>query len=127
MVSPTIEKRLQRKYVLMTTDQEMVTALRAQTPPNWEMVVCTDIDDLGEWGEVLLNRFLLLDLDEWEVFDPIDVIRLLRMQYQINIPVFCFGGDEDIQDEMRISRADRFFTREEMLDRFQEIQSQFNW
>lgn len=127
MTAPTIADRLKRKYVVMTTDQEMIDRLRAATPEEWTQVVCTDLEQLGDWNEVLLNRFLLLDLDEWEAFDPIDVIRILRMQYQINTPVFCFGGDEDIQDEMRLARADRFFDREEMIARLPEFIRQYDW
>ncbi len=127
MTVPTIADRLKRKYVVMTTDQEMIDRLRAAAPEEWTQVVCTDLEQLGDWNEVLLNRFLLLDLDEWEAFDPIDVIRILRMQYQINTPVFCFGGDEDIQDEMRLARADRFFDREEMIARLPEFIRQCDW
>ncbi|APZ42772.1 hypothetical protein [Acidihalobacter ferrooxydans] len=127
MAAPTIEQRMKRKYVVMTTDQATVERLAAVTPPEWAQVVCTDFEELGEWDDVLLFRFLLLDLDEWEVFDPLDVIRALRMQYQINTPVFCFGGDEDIQDEMRMARADRFFDRDEMIERLPEFFRQYAW
>jgi hypothetical protein len=127
MAAPTVAERMKRKYVLMTTDQEMIGRLQAVTPPEWTQVVCTDLEELGEWGDVLLNRFVLLDLDEWEVFDPLDVIRALRMQYQINTPVFCFGGDEDIQDEMRLARADRFFARDEMVEKLPEFLRQYDW
>ena len=127
MAAPTVAERMKRKYVLMTTDQDMIERLLAVTPPEWKQVVCTDFDELGEWGDVLLHRFILLDLDEWEVFDPLDVIRVLRMQYQINTPVFCFGGDEDIQDEMRLARADRFFGRDEMVEKLPEFLRQYDW
>ena len=80
MAAPTVKERLKRKYVLMTTDREMTERLSAATPPTWTQVVCTDFEALGEWGDVLLYRFILLDLDEWEAFDPLDVIRVLRMQ-----------------------------------------------
>lgn len=127
MAAPTVAERMKRKYVVMTTDQDMIERLGEATPPEWTQVVCTNFEDLGEWGDVLLYRFILLDLDEWEVFDPLDVIRMLRMQYQINTPVFCFGGDEDIQDEMRLARADRFFGREEMAERLPDFLQQYAW
>lgn len=127
MAEPTIERRLQRRIILMTQDASMIAALQSALLPSWDLEVVTDLEALGDWNEVLLYRFLLLDLDEFEVFDPLDVIRILRMQYQINLPVFCFGGDADIQDEMRLSRADRFFTREEMIDRLAEFQRQYDW
>jgi hypothetical protein len=127
MSEPTIARRLERRIIVMTRDEEMLRRLRARVEPPWELVPVTDLEDLGPWNEVLLYRFLLLDLDEVEVFDPLDVIRLLRMEYQINLPVFCFGGDADIQDEMRLSRADRFFTRDEMVQRLPEFLRQYDW
>jgi hypothetical protein len=127
MSEPTIARRLERRIIVMTRDTEMLSKLQARVEPPWELVPVTDLEDLGPWNEVLLYRFLLLDLDEVEVFDPLDVIRILRMEYQINLPVFCFGGDEDIQDEMRLSRADRFFTRDEMVERLPEFLRQYDW
>lgn len=127
MPEPTIARRLERRIIVMTRDTEMLSKLQACVEPPWKLVPVTDLEDLGPWNEVLLYRFLLLDLDEVEVFDPLDVIRILRMEYQINLPVFCFGGDADIQDEMRLSRADRFFTRDEMLDRLPEFLRQYDW
>jgi len=127
MSEPTINQRLKRRVILMSRDAAMIEPLEARIEPPWELVPTTDLDALGSWNEVLLYRFLLLDLDEVEVFDPLDVIRTLRMEYQINLPVFCFGGDTDIQDEMRLCRADRFFTREEMIQRLPEFLRQYDW
>ncbi len=127
MSEPTIARRLERRIIVMTRDAEILEKLQACVQPPWALVPVTDLEDLGPWNEVLLYRFLLLDLDEVEVFDPLDVIRILRMEYQINLPVFCFGGDEDIQDEMRLSRADRFFSREEMVQRLPEFLRQYDW
>ncbi len=127
MTEPTISRRLERRIILMTRDEEMIRQLQACLEPPWELTVVTDLEDLGAWNEVLLYRFLLLDLDEVDMFDPLDVIRILRMEYQINLPVFCFGGDADIQDEMRLSRADRFFSREEMIQRLPEFMRQYDW
>jgi hypothetical protein len=127
MSQPTIERRLQRKYIALTADPVMREQLAAATPEGWELVSLTDLEDLGDWHEVLLYRFILLDLDEVDAFDPLDIIRILRTQFQINIPVFCFGGDEDIQDEMRLARADRFFSREEMLAMLPRFFEQYGW
>ncbi len=127
MSEPTINQRLQRRIILMSRDAAMIESLEARIEPPWELVPTTDLDALGSWNEVLLYRFLLLDLDEVEVFDPLDVIRTLPMEYQINLPVFCFGGDADIQDEMRLCRADRFFTAEEMVQRLPEFLRQYDW
>ena len=127
MSEPTIERRLQRKYIVMSANAAMLEQLAGLTPEGWEMVQITDLDDIGDWHEVLLHRFILLDLDEVEAFDPLDVIRILRTQFQINVPVFCFGGDEDIQDEMRLARADRFFSQEEMLEMLPQFCEQYSW
>ena len=127
MGEPTIQRRLQRKYILMTADQDMVARCRDLTPEGWELVQVTDLDDIGDWHEILLHRFIMLDLEEVEAFDPLDVIRIIRTQYQINTPVFCFGGDDDIRDEMRLARADRFFDREGMLMMLPEFLEQYAW
>lgn len=127
MSEPTIERRLQRRFVLMSADGDMVQRLQRRVPEGLEMVTVTDVDDLGDWHELLLYRFLLLDLDEIDAFDPLDVIRVIRTQYQINLAVFCFGGDEDLQDEMRLSRADRFFSRDEIADRLPQFLEQYGW
>ena len=127
MSEPSIARRLERRIILMTRDADMIRKVEATLEPPWQLVSVTDLEDLGAWNEVLLHRFLLLDLDEVEAFDPLDVIRTLRMEYQINLPVFCFGGDEDIRDEMRLSRADRFFGRDEMVERLPEFLRQYDW
>jgi hypothetical protein len=127
MSAPSIERRLQKRLILMTTDQSMVADVQAQLGEQWQLSAVTDLEQIGDWNEILLYRFLIIDLDEYDAFDPIDVIRQIRMQFQINIPVFCFGGDEDVQDEMRLSRADRFFSREEMLLMLPEFLKQYDW
>lgn len=127
MSEPTIERRLQRKFILMSADPEMRETVAARAGENWEMEAITDLEQIGDWHEILLFRFLLLDLDEVDVFDPLDVINLLRREYMLNIAVFCFGGDEDIRDEMRMARADRFFDRDELLAMLPEFFKQYGW
>ncbi len=127
MARPTIAARLKRRFLLMTTDGALRERLMAQVPADWEMVVITSLEEAGGWDEILLYRFLLLDLDEVEAFDPIDVIRTLRMEYLLQIAVLCFGGDADIQDEMRLSRADRFYTREEIVTVLPQFLAQYAW
>ena len=127
MSTPTIEKRLQKRFIVMSTNAAMLEQIKAQADDQWQIVVVTDLEAIGEWNEVLLYRFIILDLDEVDAFDPLDVIRELRMQFQINIPVFCFGGDSTIQDEMRMSRADRFFTQNQMLEMIPEFCRQYAW
>lgn len=127
MATPTIAARLRRRFLLMTTDVAVREQLQAQVPTDWEMVAITSLDEAGDWNEILLYRFLLLDLDEVEAFDPIDVIRTLRMEYLLQIAVLCFGGDTDIQDEMRMSRADRFYMREEIVTVLPQFLAQYAW
>ncbi|WP_017926695.1 hypothetical protein [Thioalkalivibrio sp. HL-Eb18] len=127
MSEPTIQRRLEKRLILMSRDQAMIEQIGAALPDDWHLHPVTDLEDLGAWNEVLLYRFLLLDLDEIEVFDPLDVIRILRMEYQINLPVFCFGGDQDIRDEMRLARADRFFDRGEMVEKLPEFIRMYDW
>ncbi len=127
MARPTIEKRLQRRFIVMSADAGMIEALRARVPADWEMVVTTDLDQLGDWSEILLYRFLLLDLDEIDVFDPLDVIRAIRTEHMVQIAVFCFGGDSELRDEMRLARADRFFDRGEMAAVLPQFLSQYSW
>ena len=127
MAQPTIARRLERKFILMTTDEAIRAAIAAQVPSGWEMVSVTDLDEIGAWSEILLYRFLLLDLDEVDAFDPLDVIRALRMEHQINIAVFCFGGDRDIRDEMRLNRADRFYERDQIAAMVPQFLEQYGW
>ncbi|MHB8253664.1 MAG: hypothetical protein ACYDEV_08185 [Acidiferrobacter sp.] len=127
MSAPTIAARLARRFLVMTTDEGVREALKAQVPADWEMVSITSLDDVGAWNEILLYRFLLIDLDEVVAFDPIDVIRTLRMEYLLQIAVFCFGGDSDTQDEMRISRADRFYVRDQIVMMLPQFLAQYAW
>lgn len=127
MSEPTIERRLQRKFILMCADPKMRAAVAERVADGWEMVMITDLEEIGDWHEILLHRFMLLDLDEVDAFDPLDVIHLLRREYMLNIAVFCFGGDDDIRDEMRMARADRFFDRDELLAMLPEFFKQYGW
>ena len=127
MPAPTIAARLARRFLLMTTDEDLRSTLAAQVPADWDMVSIMSLDDVGDWNEILLYRFLLIDLDEVSAFDPIDVIRTLRMEYLLQIAVFCFGGDADMQDEMRMSRADRFYARDQIVTVLPQFLAQYAW
>lgn len=127
MAEPTIEKRLQRRFVLMSADEGMIERVRATAGDGWEVAAITDLDALGDWNDILLYRFVLLDLDEVDAFDPLDVISLLRREYMLNIAVFCFGGEPDLVDEMRMARADRFFGREEITEKLPQFLEQYGW
>jgi hypothetical protein len=111
----------------MTSDEGLATALAAALPEGWEMERTANLDALGGFAEILQFRFLLLDLDDYEAFDPLDVIRHVRMDLMLNLAVFCFGGAADVRNEARLQRADRFFERGEMVDRMRQFCEQYGW
>jgi len=127
MTVPTIEARRQRKFIVMSTDQALLNTLRAALPEGWQLVETLDLDELGEFQDILLHRFMLVDLDDYAAFDPLDVIRKVRMEYMLNVPIFCFGGAPDVRDEARLSRADRFFERNEMVEKMLLFCHQYRW
>lgn len=127
MAKPTIEARLQRKYIAMSSDLPLIERLRHATPEGWSMVHCEALAELGEFHDVLLHRFLLLDLEEQNLFDPIDIIREVRTELMLNIAIFCFGGSPELRDEARLNRADRFFERDEIVDKMLLYCEQYGW
>lgn len=127
MVEPTIAARLQRKYIVMSGDAQIINELRARTPAEWEITQATALSELGEFHEILLHRFMLLDLDDQVMFDPIDVIREIRTELMLNIPIFCFGGSNELRDEARLNRADRFFDRAEIVEKMLLYCEQYKW
>lgn len=127
MAIPTVEARRQRKFIVMSTDESVMERLRDNLPEGWEMVHALDLDELGGFEEILLYRFILLDLDAAEAFDPLEVIRQVRMELMLNVPIFCFGGEPDVRDEARLNRADRFFDRDEMVEKMKLYCQQYRW
>ena len=127
MTNPSVEKRKQKRLIFMSADTSSLARVKQTVPADWTISVVTDSMDVGEWSDILLYRFILLDLNEQELFDPLDVIRELRTQYQVMIPVFCFGGDENLRNEMRMARADRFFGEDELIEILPKFIEQYNW
>ncbi len=128
MSQPTIEARLQRKFILMSNDADVSAQLRAQLPQGWQMVETLDLESLGEFHDILLHRFIFLDLDTLtDDFDPQDAIRQVRMEWMLNVPIFCFGGSQDERDQARLNRADRFFERDEVVERVGQFCHQYRW
>lgn len=128
MTSPTIAARLQRKFILMTHDAALQASMQAAVPEGWEMVASLDLDALGGFEQILLYRFIFLDLDTLtDDFDPQDAIRKIRMELMLNVAIFCFGGSDDERDQARLNRADRFFDRHEMLERLPQFCHQYRW
>lgn len=127
MAIPTIESRLQRKFIVMSRDAALLSDLRVALPAEWLMVETHDLEEIGGFQDVLQHRFILLDLDEYDAFDPLDVIRAVRMDLMLNVPIFCFGGEQDVRDEARLSRADRFFERDEIIEKMKLFCQQYQW
>lgn len=127
MAIPTIEARLQRRFIVMSSDRDLVAALRKAVPHGWRMEEVVDLDTVGGFQDILLYRFILLDLDEQAAFDPLEVIRRIRTDYLLNVPVLCFGGDAQARDEARLARADRFFEREEVVKMLSAFCERFGW
>jgi hypothetical protein len=127
MTTPTVKARLERKLIVMTTDPLLLDELRAALPSGWTLVECTDLETLGGYQDVLLHRFILLDLDETRAFDPLEVIKQVRMEMMLNVPILCFGGDLATRDQARLARADRFFEREEIVEKLKLYCDQFGW
>lgn len=111
----------------MSGDQRMFAELRTRTPFGWALTEATGLDELGEFHEILLHRFLLLDLDEATLFDPVEIVRDIRTELLLNIPIFCFGGSAELRDEARLNRADRFFERDEIVDKMLVYCKQYDW
>ncbi|MHB1320685.1 MAG: hypothetical protein ACYCY0_03870 [Acidithiobacillus ferrivorans] len=124
---PSISDRMRKRFILMASDPELRATVVTTTPEGWEMTEATDLDDLGDWQEVLLHRFMLLNLDDPEIEDPIELIDTLRREYQLNIAIFCLGGSQERRDAARSARADRFFDRDTGLQRLPEFFAQFGW
>lgn len=127
MSAPTIESRKQRKFILVTADASLAAALRAVLPEGWQMAQTRDLDEVGGFQDILLHRFILLDLDEAGAYDALEIIRQVRMELMLNVPIFCFGGDAALRDEARLARADRFFERGEIVDKMQLYCDQYGW
>ncbi|HVB48677.1 MAG TPA: hypothetical protein VNF69_09850 [Burkholderiales bacterium] len=111
---------------MLSTDAAAQEAMRAAAPPGWEMTQACSLEALGEFQDLLLQRFVLLDLDASE-FDPVETVAQIRSEMMLNVPILCFGGDRPRRDAARLARADRFFERADiaiMLPRFCE---QFGW
>lgn len=124
---PTIASRLERRFIVMSGDASLVSRLREQLSPGWELTQTGDLDALGGFEAILQYRFLLLDLDDASGFDALDTLRKARVDMMLNIPIFCFGGTRAARDQARLARADRCFEREEIVARLGGFCEQFGW
>ena len=124
---PSIEERMRKRFILMNSDAVLRQAVAEAVPEKWEMTEATDLEAFEEWQEILLHRFMLLNLEDPQISDPVEMIDQIRREYQLNIPIFCVGGSREMRDKARSARADRFFDREEGLQRLPEFFQQFAW
>ncbi|MDA8381626.1 MAG: hypothetical protein M0037_00870 [Betaproteobacteria bacterium] len=127
MAAPTIASRLKRRFVVMTSDDRLLDRLKGELPAAWEMVATRDLETLGDYQDILLFRFLFLDLDEQAAFDPLDIVDTVRREHMLNLPIFCFGGSEALRDAARLARADRFFERDEVTGKVRLFCAQYRW
>jgi len=126
MTIPTVASRLKRRCIVMSGDADLVVRLRERLPPGWDLAQTGDLDTLGGFQEILQYRFLLLDLDH-SAFDALEVVRTVRTDLMLNVPIFCFGGTPALRDGARLARADRFFERAEIIARLGGFCEQFGW
>lgn len=124
---PSIEERMRKRFILMNSDAVLRQAVAEAIPEKWEMTEATDLEAFEEWQEILLHRFMLLNLEDPQISYPVEMIDQIRREYQLNIPIFCVGGSREMRDKARSARADRFFDREEGLQRLPEFFQQFAW
>lgn len=127
MAEPSITRRLQKRFILITADPALVDEARAHTPSGWEVVPADALEQVGAWNDILLHRFLIIDADETARYDPVTLVRELRREMMVNIPVLVVGGDEGRQNELRRERADRFFTRDELTSVIESFTAQYDW
>ncbi len=126
MAQPTVASRLERRFVLCSSDAELEALLRGALPESWVMVRITDLAALGDFAEVLQYRFLLLDLED-AMFDPLDIIDTVRRELMLNIAILCLGGDPALRDAARLARADRFFERSAAVEVMRQFCGQYDW
>lgn len=107
MAQPTIESRRRRRLLLMSASTHAALALKARVPSGWEVVETLDLDSIGDLAEVLQLRLALIDLDESDVFDPVDAIKCIRAELMVNVPIFGFSGTPTDRDAARMAGADR--------------------
>ena len=123
---PTISRRLQPGFIIATTDETLVRELKEVAGDDWEVAPVAAIEDAGDWNEILLYRFILLDLDSC-AGDPAEQVRSLRQESMVNTPVFGIGGTKEEQDRVRPQGADRFFARDEIADKLPEFLAALGW
>jgi hypothetical protein len=70
MAAATIESRRRRRALIMSARARTSRALREALAEGWECVESLDLDAIGDFGDILQLRFILIDLDHGSVWDP---------------------------------------------------------
>jgi len=120
----SIAARLARRLVLLSGDEALARRLEQALPESWQLSRAREIGDVGEFQDVLLHRFVLVDLD---APGALEAIAQIRGEMMLNVPIFCFGGDAAARDAARLARADRFFARDEIAALLPKLCEQFAW
>ena len=126
MAAPTVQSRLVRRLILVASDAALVERLQQRVAPGWEITVTTRLDALGGFAELILYRFMVVDLDA-VTFDPVEVISEVRTRLMLNLAIICCGGAQATRDAARLARADRLLSRDEMVEQLPAFCEQFGW
>ncbi len=126
VVEPTIESRRQRRFILVTSDPAFRASVEETIPKDWSMQVVTDLAEAGEWSDILLHRFIILDSDDPGI-DAVDTVVRLRTDLMLQVAVFSFGGSVAQRDELRLARADRFYERSQVGQVLPQFFAQYAW
>jgi ActR/RegA family two-component response regulator len=124
---PTLEARLARKLIVFSRDPALREDVARSLPHGWQASYAGSAAEVGEFADVLLHRFALLDLEPGDGSDAIETVREIRGEMLLNIPIFCFGGDAAARDAARLARADRFFERGELGAMLPRLCEGFAW
>jgi hypothetical protein len=116
---PTVGDRLKRRLIVLSDDAGLPREVAQLLPSGWDITT-----ELGEFHEVLLHRFVIVDLD---APDAVGAVRRIRSEMNLNVPVFCVGGDAAARDAARLARADRFFGRDELSSMLPQFCESFGW
>jgi len=127
MAAPTVESRLRRRILLMTPRAGVADNVRAALPEGWDLVCATEPGAVGGLEELIQFRMVLLDLAAADGWWPVDVVTELRSELLLNVPILCFDGDDQARDEARLARADRFFDRDELMEKLPQFCAQLGW
>jgi DNA-binding LytR/AlgR family response regulator len=123
----TVAARLVRKVIVFSPDPALRAAVAAALPEGWQASYAASAAEVGEFQQVLLHRFALLDLEAGDGSDPVETVREIRSEMLLNIPIFCVGGDTAARDAARLARADRFFDRSELASLLPRLCEGFAW